>query len=84
MEPYSQLPERPGNNARTARWTETNMNTEMRQSTTGRGLWLSGALKYIGRSALELHRYRYIRTRMLHDSLDRIDASSTEDRARGK
>jgi len=49
------------------------MNTEMRPSTAGRGLWLSGALKYIGRSAMELHRYRYIRTRMLHDSLNRID-----------
>jgi hypothetical protein len=56
----------------------------MPQNTTGKGLWLSGALKYIGRSAMELHRYRYIRTRMLHDSLNRIDADGTEDRARGK
>ena len=60
------------------------MNTGMPQNTTGKGLWLSGALKYIGRSAMELHRYRYIRTRMLHDSLNRIDADGTEDRARGK
>ena len=57
------------------------MNTEMHQGATGRGLWLTGALKYIGRSAMELHRYRYIRTRMLHDSLNRIDGDRTEERA---
>jgi hypothetical protein len=57
------------------------MNTEMHQGTSGRGLWLTGALKYIGRSAMELHRYRYIRTRMLHDSLNRIDGDRTEGRA---
>lgn len=54
------------------------MNTEMRPGSTVTGLWLSGALKYIGRSAMELHRYRYIRTRMLHDSLNRIDGVDRE------
>jgi len=39
----------------------------------GRSLTLGGALGYLARSALELHRYRYIRTRMLHDSLDKGD-----------
>jgi hypothetical protein len=33
---------------------------------------------------MELHRYRYIRTRMLHDSLNRIDGDRTGGRARGK
>jgi hypothetical protein len=32
-----------------------------------------GALGYLARSALELHRYRYIRTRILHDSLGKVD-----------
>ena len=36
-------------------------------------LSLGGALGYLARSALELHRYRYIRTRILHDSLDKVD-----------
>jgi hypothetical protein len=38
-----------------------------------RGLSLGGALGYLARSALELHRYRYIRTRILHDSLKSVD-----------
>jgi len=59
------------------------MNTEMRPGTTVKSLSLSGALKYIGRSAIELHRYRYIRTRMLHDSLNRMDRARTG-RARPK
>jgi hypothetical protein len=54
----------------------------MRQSATGRGLSLTGALKYLGRSAMELHRYRYIRTRILHDSLNRMDCERTCDRER--
>jgi hypothetical protein len=36
-------------------------------------LSLGSALGYLARSALELHRYRYMRTRILHDSLDRVD-----------
>jgi hypothetical protein len=58
------------------------MNTEMRHSAPGRGLSLSGALKYLGRSAMELHRYRYIRTLILHDSLNRMDCERTCDRER--
>lgn len=34
---------------------------------------ISGALDYVAKSALELHRYRYVRTRMLHDSLRKLD-----------
>lgn len=34
---------------------------------------LRDALGYLARSALELHRYRYLRTRMLHDSLESLD-----------
>jgi hypothetical protein len=34
---------------------------------------IGGALGYFARSALELHRYRYVRTRMLHDSLRKLD-----------
>ena len=55
------------------------MNTATCQSTCtrgprgGSGLSLGGALGYLVRSAFELHRYRYIRTRILHDSLDRLD-----------
>lgn len=55
------------------------MNTATCRSTchrtaTGRlGLSLGGALGYLARSALALHRYRYIRTRILHDSLDKVD-----------
>jgi hypothetical protein len=58
------------------------MNTEMQQSSAGRVLSLGGALKYIGRSAMQLHRYRYLRTRILHDSLERIDGNKTDARVR--
>jgi len=34
---------------------------------------IGGALGYVARSALDLHRYRYVRTRMLHDSLRKLD-----------
>ena len=59
------------------------MNTEMRPTPTGTGLWTSDALKYIGRLAMELHRYRYIRTRVLHDSLNRIDGGDNRERNDG-
>lgn len=82
MQPYSQPPA--GAYPAPPR-TETAMNTATCRSTCargpsgGRGLSLGGALGYLARSALELHRYRYIRTRILHDSLDRVDRQ-----ARGK
>jgi hypothetical protein len=44
-----------------------------RGPTGGRSLSLGSALGYLARSALELHKYRYIRTRILHDSLDKFD-----------
>lgn len=39
----------------------------------GRRLSLRGALGYLAKSAMQLHQYRYLRTRMLHDSLSRLD-----------
>jgi hypothetical protein len=56
------------------------MHTRTRQCNgpTDKALSLRGALGYIARSALELHRYRYIRTRMLHDSLDRVDSRARD------
>ena len=59
--------------------TATCRSTCARDPAGGRGLSLGSALGYLARSALELHRYRYIRTRILHDSLDRVDRE-----ARGK
>jgi hypothetical protein len=55
------------------------MNTVTCQSTCPRnpaairGLSLGGVLGYLARSALELHRYRYVRTRTLHGSLDKVE-----------
>jgi hypothetical protein len=51
---------------------------------SGKSVWFSDALKYIGRSAMDLHRYRYIRTRMLHDSLNRVDRDRRADLVRSK
>ncbi|MEX2494592.1 MAG: hypothetical protein WD448_00805 [Woeseia sp.] len=45
------------------------------------GRWLkpvAGALGYVARSALDLHRYRYVRTRMLHDSLRKLDGGCAD------
>lgn len=58
-----------------------NYETNVRQATRieEAGLhrpWLrpfAGVLSYVARSALDLHRYRYMRTRMLHDSLRKQD-----------
>lgn len=58
------------------------MKTQTGLDTSRRGLSLGSALKYLGRSAMELHRYRYIRTRMLHDSLDRMDGQRIAGRTR--
>lgn len=38
-----------------------------------RGLSLGGVLGYLARTALELHRYRYVRTRNLQESVDKVD-----------
>jgi hypothetical protein len=58
---------------------ETTMNTEKRDQTStgdrtaGARPWLRRTLGYIALSALEPYRYRYLRTRMLHDALRRGD-----------
>jgi hypothetical protein len=45
------------------------------ERTAGGRPWLRRALGYIALSALEPYRYRYLRTRMLHDALRRQDRS---------
>lgn len=53
--------------------TVTSHNIGRGEHRAGQRLSLRGALGYIARSALELHRYRYLRTRILHDSLGKLD-----------
>jgi hypothetical protein len=48
-------------------------NTGRGERAASEGLSLRGALGYLARSAMELHRYRYLRTRILHDSLSKLD-----------
>jgi len=61
---------------------ETTMNDEKRHQASPGGPmkggrpWLRRALGYIALSALEPYRYRYLRTRMLHDALRRQDRGS--------
>lgn len=53
--------------------TEKPDHTNMGDRAAGAGPWLRRTLGYIALSALEPYRYRYLRTRMLHDALRRGD-----------